>query len=216
MPEFCEVALPVPLDQLFTYSIPKSLSVSLGVRVIVPFGARQLVGVVAGLSSHPPDIAAASIKPVKDVLDDQPVLSAEMLALGKWIADYYLVPIGEALASLLPPRSPVRRSSKVVLTAAGETELNSHPDSSHGKLLRRIARRHGLRRETLRDSWPQVEKLRRQGFVALENTASAARQAGKFDSSEGTEFVEGTESVVGTEFVEGTEFVVGTERTENP
>src|SRR3989304_3696002 len=130
MSEFCEVALPVPLDQLFPYSIPKSLTVSLGVRVLVPFGARQLVGVVAGLTSHPPDIAAASIKPVKDVLDDQPVLSAEMLALGKWIADYYLVPIGEALASLLPPRSPVRRSSKVVLTAAGETELNSHPDSS--------------------------------------------------------------------------------------
>jgi len=192
MPEFCEVALPVPVDQLFTYSIPKSLSVSLGVRVIVPFGARQLVGVVAGLTSQLPDIAAATIRPVKDVLDDQPVLFAEMLALGKWIADYYLVPIGEALASLLPPRAPVRRSSRVVLTAAGEEEVNSNPDSAHGNLLRRIARRHGIRRETLRDSWPRVKKLRRQGLVAFEHTATAdhaARQttySGPADATERT------------------------------
>ena len=107
MPDYCEVALPVPLDKLFTYSVPDSLAVRPGVRVIVPFGTRQLAGVVVRCGPPPAGLDAKAIKPIKTVLDEQPALSSELLRLGKWLADYYLVPEGEVLATMLPPKPSV-------------------------------------------------------------------------------------------------------------
>ena len=174
MPEFCEVALPVPLDQLFTYSIPDSLSLQPGVRVIVPFGSRQLMGVVVRCGEVSTAIEPAAIKPVKDVLDEKPVLPDELLRLGQWIADYYVVPQGETLAALLPPRSPVRRSTRVVLTAAGQQALQGDSRAEEREFMQRLARRGGIRRESLRDVGPLVEKLRRRGWIKTERVVKAS------------------------------------------
>src|SRR3989304_4705800 len=144
MPQFCEVALPVPLDQLFTYSIPDSLSLQPGMRVIVPFGSRQLLGVVVRCRDVSTAIEPAAIKPVKDVLDEKPVLPDELLRLGQWIADYYVVPQGEALAAMLPPRSPVRRSTRVVLTATGQQILQGDLKAEEREFMQRLARRGGI------------------------------------------------------------------------
>ena len=69
MPDYCEVALPVPLDKHFTYSVPDSLAVRPGMRVIVPFGSRQLAGVVVRCGPPPAGLEATTIKPLKTVLD---------------------------------------------------------------------------------------------------------------------------------------------------
>src|SRR3990167_8049019 len=120
MPDYCEVALPVPLDKLFTYSVPASLAVRPGVRVIVPFGTRQLAGVVVRCGAPPAVIESKAIKPIRTVLDEQPALSPELLKLGRWLADYYLVPEGEVLATMLPPKPSVQPKTTVVLTPAGQ------------------------------------------------------------------------------------------------
>jgi primosomal protein N' (replication factor Y) len=97
-----DVALPVPLYRTFTYRVPEGLtgSVAAGSRVVVPFRNRKEIGIVVGE-------AEATEKKItyKDVLeapDDAPVMDEPLLALGRWIADYYLAPVGLALRSALP------------------------------------------------------------------------------------------------------------------
>ena len=89
MPEgsylYCDVSLPVPLDQPFTYSLPETLRhrVRPGSRILVPFGPRKLTGVILRCHDEPPDVAT---RDALRLLDSEPVLSAELLALGRWIA----------------------------------------------------------------------------------------------------------------------------------
>src|SRR5438045_6573392 len=85
---YCDVSLPVPLDQPFTYSLPETLRhrVRPGSRLIVPFGPRRLTGVILRCHDERPQV------PTRDafrLLDSEPVLDAQLLALGGWIAAYY-------------------------------------------------------------------------------------------------------------------------------
>src|SRR5881296_2553715 len=116
--EFCDVSLPVPLDQLFTYALPETLRhrVAPGCRVIVPFGPRKLTGVVLRSHDDPPQMEA---REALRLIDAQPVLDEELLALGKWIAGYYCAPLGEVLRSMLPLAAEIRRGKIYSLTDAG-------------------------------------------------------------------------------------------------
>src|ERR1700728_941123 len=105
MPAFCDVALPVPLDRVFTYKVGET-EPAVGVRVLVPFRNEKLSGVVVRVHDEPPPVDA---KPMLSVLDEEPVLSPELMELGRWIAAYYLAPIGEVLRSMLPLTGEVRR-----------------------------------------------------------------------------------------------------------
>lgn len=187
MPDYCEVALPVPLDKLFTYSVPDSRAVEPGARVIVPFGKRQLSGVVVRCGPPPEGLDPKTIKPIKTVLDEAPALSAELLQLGRWLTDYYLVPQGEVLATMLPPKPSVQRKTTVVLTPEGQNELLALAaakspgliPSEDQKLLQRLSKRKGIRRETLRDVADVVARLRRRGWVALEKTMDEGAARGR-------------------------------------
>src|SRR5512140_2060111 len=98
MPAFCQVAVPVPLEGPFTYRVPARLddAVAAGVRVLVPFGARKLTGIVLSLCDAPPEsVKAEEIREVEQVLDGAPVLTEELLELGRWTAEYYLTPEGD-------------------------------------------------------------------------------------------------------------------------
>src|ERR1051325_10212421 len=98
MPLFCDVALPVPLEQTFTYSVNGHQPV-VGGRVLVPFRTERLPGIVTALHDNKPSIAT---KELHSVLDAEPVLDEHLLRLGEWIAGYYIAPIGEVLRSMLP------------------------------------------------------------------------------------------------------------------
>lgn len=122
MPEegfrFGEVALPVPVDRLFTYELPANLQppVQIGCRVWVPFGKRRLTGVVLRLHNDAP---AQETRQVLRVLDAEPVLDAELLNLGRWLAEYYCAPLGEVLKSMLPLSGELRQSTLYSLTEEG-------------------------------------------------------------------------------------------------
>ena len=119
MPEFCDVALPVPLDRVFTYSLGDT-NPPVGARVLVPFRNEKLAGVVVRVHDEPPPVEA---KPLLMVLDEEPVLSPDLMELGRWIAQYYFAPIGEVLRSMLPLMSEVRRQVLYRITAAGRQAL---------------------------------------------------------------------------------------------
>lgn len=96
-----DIALPVPIDHPFTYLVPSELQpqATLGVRVLVPFGRKLFTGIVIGFPTTPPN---KQLKPVRDILDATPSVSTEILNLCRWIAEYYLAPIGEVLKAAVP------------------------------------------------------------------------------------------------------------------
>jgi len=95
------VSLPLPFDRLFTYSIPKELAHGAipGARVMVPFGKKYKIGYIV---ECPDSTTLTALKPIKDVLDPKPVFTEDMLKLSRWIADYYMAPLGEVLRSATP------------------------------------------------------------------------------------------------------------------
>jgi primosomal protein N' (replication factor Y) len=92
---------------VFTYRVPGDAMPVAGGRVLVPFRQQRLSGIVVEVHDRPPAVAAKSIL---SVLDSAPALDARLLQLGKWIADYYLAPLGEVYRSMLPLGAEFRRT----------------------------------------------------------------------------------------------------------
>ena len=121
MPEFCDVALPVPLDMVFTYRVPADATPVVGGRVLVPFRQQRLTGIVVELHDRKPSV---TIKPLLNVLDIAPVLDEQLLRLGRWIADYYLAPLGEVFRTMLPLNAEFKRAIAYRITAQGRMALH--------------------------------------------------------------------------------------------
>ena len=99
---YVDVLLPVPLDGLFTYSVPPEMEVSAerGRRVLVPFGRNKThVGIIMKVHADKPRFA---VKPVKLVLDDAPIVTDLQLELWRWLSDYYMCAPGDVLSAALP------------------------------------------------------------------------------------------------------------------
>ena len=111
-PQFAQVLIPAPLKEPLIYSVPEELQFNLlpGTRVLIPLLRRTVTGVVLGLSSESPGVAA---KQIFDVLDDRPILDLQLIKLAQWMSRYYLASIGEVLATMLPANS--RRESRQVI-----------------------------------------------------------------------------------------------------
>ena len=121
MPEFCDVALPVPLDLAFTYHVPDGAAPAIGGRVLVPFRQQRLMGIVVDLHDRTPQVAT---KNILNVVDRVPVLDEISLRLGRWISDYYLAPIGEVFRSMLPLTAEFKRVIAYQITDEGHTALH--------------------------------------------------------------------------------------------
>jgi len=121
MPQFCDVALPVPLDQTFTYRVGERAPV-VGARVLVPFSGQRLMGVVVRLhdTALPEGVEA---KPVQAVLDEVAPLPEELMRLAGWIAQYYVAPLGEVLRGMLPLSAEVRRQFAYRIAEQGRKVL---------------------------------------------------------------------------------------------
>ena len=132
MPRYCDVAVPVPLDATFTYSIPEEMpEPCVGGRVIVPFREKRLSGIVTELHDRKPTFEA---KPVVQVLDTVAAITPELMELGRWIAHYYIAPIGEVLRTMLPLAAEFRRIIGYRITDKGLEAL--HAASTIGSSLR--------------------------------------------------------------------------------
>ena len=115
---FVDVSVPVPLARAFTYRLPETLRhrARPGCRVLVPFGARKLTGVILRAHGDEPGVET---KEALRLLDEEPVFDEPMLALARWVAEYYCAPLGEVLRSMAPLTSEVRHSRTWTLTDRG-------------------------------------------------------------------------------------------------
>ena len=115
---FVDVSLPVPLARPFTYSLPETLRHRAvpGCRIIVPFGSRKLTGMILKAHNQPPEMET---REALRLLDEEPVLDAKLLALGRWVAEYYCAPLGEVLRGMAPLAGEVRQSKFWALTDHG-------------------------------------------------------------------------------------------------
>jgi primosomal protein N' (replication factor Y) len=180
MPEgsfhFCDVSLPVPLDRPFTYSLPETLRhrVKPGCRVIVPFGPRKMTGVTLRCHDDAPDVAT---RDALRLIDSEPVLDDELLALARWIANYYCAPLGEVLRTMLPLASEIRSGKVYSLTDAGldaarQLLLDAGPEDPIASVLRMLAK-HPLSASYLARKLPLADKviraLERKGFIIAEH-----------------------------------------------
>ncbi len=101
--KYVDVIIPLPLFGYFTYSIPECFDgmVKVGLRVIVPFGkSKRYIAIAERIHDNPP--TEYEVKDIIQVVDRNPVLLDKQLKLWKWIADYYISPIGEVYKAALP------------------------------------------------------------------------------------------------------------------
>jgi primosomal protein N' (replication factor Y) (superfamily II helicase) len=132
MPACCEVALPVPLDRTFTYAVRDGQAPRRGARVIAPFRNEKLIGVVTAVTEQAS--ADFEVRSLETVLDQEPLLSEQLLELAEWIAHYYLAPLGEVLRAMLPLMAEVRRTVYYRITDLGRDVLADALDGK-GKRL---------------------------------------------------------------------------------
>ena len=174
--EYCDLSLPVPIDQAFTYRLPETLRhrVRRGCRVSAPFGARKLTGVVLRVHDERPPMAA---REVFRLLDEEPVLSEELLSLGNWIAAYYCAPLGEVMRSMTPLAGEVRHGKQYSLTDTGrdvarQMLLGASDDDSQIALLRLLEAR-PMSESYLKSKFDNAKKmlqaLEKKGFLDIED-----------------------------------------------
>ena len=180
LPEFVEVALPLPLRQVFTYRLPVGLqeNIQLGARLLVPFGKRQLTGYAVALHqkiSPELGIEEATIKDALELLDSEPLLTEEIIKLTQWTADYYATSWGEMLKASLPAGINAAVEQVYSITAKGRDELLkiTSANSAKAKILqflggtgeissREISKKFGASysqralRELVKENWASV------------------------------------------------------------
>jgi len=123
MPEYCDVAVPLPLHCAFTYRIPPEMKLAAGCRVLVPFQQRRVVGIVTELHDRPSKVREKKILEAMDPAG-LPALNAELLCLGKWISEYYLAPLGEVFRTMLPLGAEFRRTTIYRILDEGQMALH--------------------------------------------------------------------------------------------
>lgn len=193
MSEFCDVALPVPLDTVFTYRIVDGVQPVVGGRVLVPFRQQRMSGIVTAIHDTAPKVAA---KALVGALDSEPVLSEQLMSLGHWIANYYLAPLGEVFRTMLPLSAEFQRAIYYRITDEGRMALHLAGMSGSSARVQRkpeeilaefrvldyLGGREGVREQTLRNatraSKDLLAAMLRKRWIAREDL-SAARDAAR-------------------------------------
>ncbi len=169
-----DVALPLPLDRLFTYSLAGGEDVPVGSRVLVPFRRTMRVGWLVGTSNLP---RPKGLRSVVEVLDTSgPSVGPELMALCRWMADYYFAPLGLVLRAALPAaladhsRDRVRvvpdRTAPPTLTRRQQTLWLALRGSAGARSIAGLGKELGLG-----SIWPEVRVLTALGLAEHQSVA---------------------------------------------
>jgi len=176
---FVEVAVPVPVDRFFDYALPAGMRAEPGVRVRVPHGGRQLVGVVVGLKDQIAPRLRSRVRPVAQVLDERPVLPARLLDVVLRAAEESLSAPGLALASAIPRGTAPRSGRRVLLLEAGRRALDrGQAPGTLGKVLWSLGRgpvSEARLKTRFPAALPALDRLERIGWIRRESTTEAPR-----------------------------------------
>jgi primosomal protein N' (replication factor Y) (superfamily II helicase) len=159
-----DVALPLPVQATFSYRVPESLPLpERGVRVLVPFGVRRVVGLVTGAGRDD----GRALKDVLEVVDEAPLLTPPLLDLAQWVSEHYLAPPGECYRLLLPPAGITASRAMARLTDGADMEAIAR-DPLLGALREKPLPLSALARRLGRDPSARLLRLRREGLVVVE------------------------------------------------
>jgi primosomal protein N' (replication factor Y) len=185
---YCDVALPVPLDTVFTYHLPGGVLPEPGTRVLVPFRRDRMVGVITACRPEAPQLQT---KAVLGILDEEPALSPELMRLGHWMSQYYLAPLGEIFRAMLPLSAEFRRTRFYRITEQGRmaldraaaagappTRRSAEEQDAEFRVLDYLLGRDQAREETLkaaaRVNRQLLDKMARKNWVVREGASLAA------------------------------------------
>ena len=100
---FFDLVFNIPSDRVFSYRGDEKGEAEFGKRAMVPFGRRDCLGYVIGKrNAPPPGVPESSVKPIRRLVDKEPIFDKRDLELAKWIAGYYFCGLGQALAAMIP------------------------------------------------------------------------------------------------------------------
>ena len=147
-PCIAKVIVELPLEEPLDYRIPPAQQghCAVGQRVMVPVGHRELLGYIVGLASHS---TVSDLKALREVLDETPVVSADLLRLTKWVADYYLCSWGQVLKAAIPEGFRERSATVYDLAPEARQASATWPAGKAGEVLRCLERQGALRRQDL-------------------------------------------------------------------
>jgi primosomal protein N' (replication factor Y) (superfamily II helicase) len=127
--QYALVAVPLHLNQTFTYRLPPALQqdARIGSRILVPFGTKPITGYIVALQDRldasSGELLESEIKNALALLDTEPLITPEVLEITRWVADYYAAPWGEVLKAALPAGINATVEQIVCITAAGRQKL---------------------------------------------------------------------------------------------
>lgn len=122
---FADVILPLALERNYTFGVPIELQQKLkvGCRVEVQFGKRKIYsGIVKTIHSHKPEVY--EVKPIRNILDETPIVTITQLKLWQWMASYYMCTEGEVMNAALPSHLKLVSETYVVINE--DIEIDAH------------------------------------------------------------------------------------------
>jgi len=167
---YINVALNIPVDKLFTYAVPANLQSKalIGKRVFVPFGRRRRTGFIVALLS---DCIFADVKPVSQILDEEPLFDEKDLKFYEWITSYFIYPLGKTLAELIPSGSEKKDFQWVMSTP---DPANTTPTPAQKKIidivhqhLRGLSLNDLIKKSDLKNAASVVRSLQIAGFIRI-------------------------------------------------
>ena len=168
-----EVAVPLPLPGPFHYTIPDELELVVGHAVYVPFGPRRLTAYVLAVLDAPPD--DRKLKPVLQLVANEPLFRPELIPLYRWIARYYAHPLGEVIRTAIPGFTRTETRAMVTLLPEGLSAFDAGAvglDPDAAALLARLKRAtdqrltlRGLKRENKAFGGAALKRAEAAGWV---------------------------------------------------
>jgi primosomal protein N' (replication factor Y) len=102
-PPYFDLVFDIPANQTFTYRADEKGDAAMGKRAMVPVGRRDTLGYIIAERERPPEtVETAKVKPIRRVVDGEPVFDSRDVDIARWMAAYYLCGTGQALAAMIP------------------------------------------------------------------------------------------------------------------
>lgn len=175
-----KVAVLLPIDNTFDYLVPEDEEIIeniIGKRVIVPFGTRYVTGVVMEVCENS---LVDELKPIVEILDENPIFDSYTIKLITWISKYYLCSIGEVFRAAMPPNFNLNtiKEIQILRQPSPEELIQMHKKApKRKKLLELLINTNGkisfktIEKELdLRNISPQLEALEQKGYIKIKET----------------------------------------------
>lgn len=185
---YVEIVFPLPFRKAFTYFVPKEFEkhAKVGVRAIAPFGKRTLTGFI--ITKLKTVSIKETIKPIIDIIDEQPIIDKYGFKFYEWLADYYLCSLGEALKLAVPYGSEIESKRKVIADQNACAHLftkEKNKSATRAQILKVLSEKKEISLQQLqklvkkKNIYSILRTLQENGIVTLIDTLQSAKVKAK-------------------------------------